>query len=191
MLIKQDLFCSDRYMTTLDEHCIYWTTFKKTKLEALLVSLDAEKAFDSVSWTFLYKVLERFGFHKKFVKAISNLYRNPCAWIKINGYLTNNINLERGTRQGCGLSPLLFALYIEPLAQWIRQTESIRGIPINAGQHKVALYTDDVLLYLAEPTNSLPELFKLLDTFGKYAGYKLNIHKTQILTLNYTPPRQI
>ena len=162
---------------------------QEQNLQALLVSLDAEKAFDSVSWEFLYRVLEKFGFHTFFIKGISSLYNNPSAQIKINGQLSKPIKLERGTRQGCGLSPLIFALYIEPLAQWIRQRNSIKGISINNDEHKVALYADDILMFLSEPSES--ELFDLLETFGKYAGYKLNIKKTQILRLNYTLPRAL
>ncbi len=55
----------------------------------------------------------------------------------------------------------------------------------------MALYADDVLIYLASPSNSLPELMNLLERFGRYSGYKLNMQKTQILAFNYTPPRQI
>lgn len=161
---------------------------KKQKRKAALVSLDAEKAFDSVSWSFLYKVLERFGFHRNFINTIETLYTKPTARIKINGHLTDTIELARGTRQGCGLSPLLFSLYIEPLAQMIRETEDITGIAISGDVHKVALYADDVLIYLSEPTKSLPILFNCLNNFGSYAGYKLNVNKTQIITFNYDPP---
>lgn len=164
---------------------------KQNKLEALFISLDAEKAFDSVRWPFLYKVLERFGIHPNFVRAICTLYNKPSAQVKINGYLSDTIILERGTRQGCPISPLLFVLYIEPLAQWIRNNENIEGIHINGEVHKLALYADDILIYLSKPTNSFLELMNTLEKFGRYAGYKLNIQKTQTLTFNYIPPKHI
>ena len=161
------------------------------KLPAALVSLDCEKAFDSVSWRFLFKVLKKMGFHEEFIKGINTLYNNSVARVKINGYLSEKIQLERGTKQGCGLSPALFAIFIEPLAQWIRQSDNIKGISIKGDQHKSALFADDVLIFLSQPSDSLPELFKLLNEFGTYSGYKLNVQKTQILTLNYLPTRQI
>lgn len=55
---------------------------KNENIQAALVSLDAEKAFDSVSWSFLYKTLERFGFHNKFIETIKRIYTKPTARIK-------------------------------------------------------------------------------------------------------------
>lgn len=72
----------------------------------------------------------------------------------------------------------------------IRQTNDIKGIAISGDAHKVALYADNVLVYLRDPTNSLPVLNDCLKTFGSYAGYKLNVSKTQIITLNYDPPKK-
>uniref|UniRef100_A0AAR2JJM9 Reverse transcriptase domain-containing protein n=1 Tax=Pygocentrus nattereri TaxID=42514 RepID=A0AAR2JJM9_PYGNA len=142
-------------------------------------------------WIFLHKALEQFGLHSDFIGVIRTLYNKPTAQIKINGSLSNTITLWRGTRQGCPISPisLLFALYIEPLAQWLRQTENIRGISINGEDHRVALYADDILIYLTDPSKTFLELMTLLQKFGNYSGYKLNVQKTQLLAYNYSPPK--
>lgn len=159
--------------------------------EALLISVDAEKAFDSVNWEFLYKVLHKFKLHSSIIRTIKALYTSPTARIKINGYLSDSFTLERGTRQGCPWSPLLFALYLEPLAQSIRENPYIKGIALGNREHKLACYADDILVYLGHPTNSLPELMLLFAQYGQLSGYKINMSKTQTLSYNYNPPLEI
>ncbi|XP_054872348.1 LINE-1 retrotransposable element ORF2 protein isoform X1 [Amphiprion ocellaris] len=166
-------------------HIIDYIT--KEKISAVLVGLDAEKAFDSVNWVFLYEVLEKFGFNAKAVQSVKTLYQSLTARIKVNGNLTDNIQLKRSTRQGCSLSPTLFAIYIEPLAQFIRQNQNIRGIQIGNDSHVVGLFADDVICYLKDPEISFPTLIQNLEMYGFYSGYKLNLAKTQILTMNYSP----
>ena len=159
---------------------------QKDKIQSIIASLDAEKAFDSVSWTFLYKVLRKFGFHDNFVTVIQALYNQPSARIKVNGDLSNSFALERGCRQGCAISPLLFDLFIETLGQLIRQTHTIKGIVVAGVEHKVAMFADDVLVCLGEPERSFNVLMTTLTDFGRLSGYKVNISKTQVMTLNYT-----
>ena len=96
---------------------------QKNKIAAMVISIDAEKAFDSVDWSFLYRVLHRFGLHETIIKTIQALYNYPPARIQINGCLSNSFTLERGTRQGC-------ALYLEPFSQYVRQNKEIIGINI-------------------------------------------------------------
>lgn len=140
----------------------------QTKAKAVLVGLDAEKAFDCVSWAFLYQVLQRLCFNEKAIQCIRTLYQQPTAKIKINGNLTESINLERSARQGCSLSPTLFAIFIEPLAQYIRQHKYIKGI--DGESHVIGLFADDVICYLQEPETSLPILIQALELFGHAPG---------------------
>lgn len=84
-----------------------------------IVSLDAEKPFDSVEWPYLFYTLEKFGTGEYFIKWVRILYKDPLSAVITNGHRADHFSLSRGTRQGCPLSPLLFAIAMEPFAQAI------------------------------------------------------------------------
>lgn len=159
-------------------------------MEAVL-SLDVEEAFDLVRWSSLFKVLSKFGFQESIVLLFQDLYDRTSARIKINGCLSDRFLLQWGTRHGCPASPLLFTLLIEPLAQWIRKTENIKGIDEANIEHKLPLFADDMLLHLAPPTQKIPTLMRMLEEYGTFSGYKLNIQKTQVIALNCNLPSHI
>lgn len=75
----------------------------------MLISIDAQKAFDSVRWKFLFKVMEKFGFNKRLIKTLQALYTKQEAIFNMNGGLSDSFQLERSTRQGYPQSPLLFS----------------------------------------------------------------------------------
>lgn len=68
-------------------------SMSKTNSKSLVISLDAEKAFDSVRWEFLYLVLQRFGFNKEVIGCLKQLYHLPTTQVKINGNVSNSIRL--------------------------------------------------------------------------------------------------
>lgn len=113
----------------------------------LMLSLDIHKAFDSVSWNYLSTILQRMGFRDKFLHAYQALYLNPKIRSKILGCSSDFFSIGRGTRQGCPLSPLIFALALEPLAITILNNLDIPGYTKGPSSYKFCMYADDVLLF--------------------------------------------
>ncbi|KAJ1181230.1 hypothetical protein NDU88_006439 [Pleurodeles waltl] len=150
--------------------------------EALFLSIDAEKVFDRVHWPYLFKVLERFGLGPGFMTWIRCIYQSPSAAVRVNGTLSLPFPIRRGTRQGCPLSPLLFALYMEPLAQRLRDSPLITCVKFRGDTHLITLYADDVILTLSEPATSLPALMGILDEFGRVSDFRVNMQKSQVLS---------
>lgn len=83
-----------------------------------------------------------------FIKWVKVLYANPSARIRVNGELSEPFTLYRGTRQGCLLLLLLFALALGPLASQMRTEDNIVEFRCSTGTDVVTLYADDTLLYL-------------------------------------------
>lgn len=162
---------------------LYTPTQPGHKDEEVVISLDAEKAFDRVEWDYLFRVLDRFKFGSKFISWIRLLYSFPLAAVRTNNNISSYFQLQRGTRQGCPLSPLLFVVAIEPLAIAVRQSLIIKGLKRLGVEHKVSLYAHDALLFISNPLSSIPALLDLLDKFGKLSGYKVNLQKSETFPL--------
>ncbi len=155
-----------------------------TNANSAIFSLDALKAFDRLEWDYLWSVLERFGFGPKFLNIIRLLYKGPFASVTTGFCQSQPFPLQRGCRQGCPLSPILFALSLEPLAQALRQSQTITPITINNSHHHISLYADDIMLYLSNLNASLPEVLHLFNSFSTMSGYKINWDTSFLMALN-------
>jgi hypothetical protein len=93
----------------------------------MIISLDAEKAFDKIQHSFMIKVLERSGIQGPYLNMMKAIYSKPVANIKVNGEKLEAIPLKSGTRQGCQISPYLFTIVLEVLAREIRQIKEIKS----------------------------------------------------------------
>ena len=150
----------------------------------VIISLDTEKAFDRVEWSYLFTALQRFGFGDNFVSWIRFLYASPQASVCTNTSRSKTFPLSRGTRQGCPLSPLLFGIAIEPLSIALKMERGFLGIQRWGTEHKVSLYADDLLLYVRNPSSSIPRILSILDSFSTFSGYKLNVQKSECFPVN-------
>ena len=155
---------------------------KKELEPGLLLMIDFEKAFDTVSWQFLYKTLDYFNFGLIFKHSINLLYTSPECCVTNNGLHTEFFQIQRGMRQGFPISAFLFILCAEVLAIAIRGQQDIKGLKIGNKEIKITQYADDTCLYL-NGSNSLENIVKLFEDFYRYAGLKLNIDKTEIIWL--------
>ncbi len=145
-------------------------------------SLDAEKAFDRLEWNYMWAVLQCFGFGEHFVSMIKTVYHSPAASVITGNIISLSFPLQRGTRQGCPLSPLLFCLSLEPLAQAIRKSEV--SIKIHDHNHSISLYADDIILYLDHFDVSVSSIIKEFDNFSSLSGYKINWSKSALMPIN-------
>ena len=122
----------------------------------MILSLDAEKAFDKIQHPFLIKTLQSVRIEGTFLSILKAIYEKPTANIILNGEALGAFPLRSGTRQGCPLSPLLFNIVLEVLASAIRQQKDIKGIQIGKEEVKLSLFADDMILYIENPKASPP-----------------------------------
>ena len=154
------------------------------KRNGAIVALDQEKAYDKILHPYLWKVLEKFDFPQHLIKTIKHLYQNASTSILINGFLSEPFNVNRGVRQGDGLSCILFDTGIEPLAAAIRNSP-IKGIEIeNAPENlKCKLFADDTMVYLDETDNLDTLKTHALTPWCEISGAAFNIAKTEIIPI--------
>jgi len=126
-------------------HVIHHINKRKVK-KHIIISIDAEKAFDKVQHLFTIKTLPKVGTKGTYINTIKAIYDKLTANIILNGEKLKAFALKSGTGQGCPLSPLLFSIVLEVLATAIRQTKEIKGIQIGREEVKLSLYADDMIL---------------------------------------------
>ncbi|XP_064410547.1 LINE-1 reverse transcriptase homolog isoform X1 [Latimeria chalumnae] len=161
---------------------VAWEVRDGEELAAVL-SLDAEKAFDRAEWDYLFQILCHIQLGEGFLKYVEIPYSRPMASVIVNGTTSETFALGRGTRQGCPLSPLLFILALEPLASKIRGNPQVQGVRVGEAEHKIALYADDILLFISNPQDPIPALLDLILQFVTISGYKINWSKSEVLPL--------
>ena len=116
----------------------------------MIISIDAEKAFDKIQYPFMIKTLQKAGIEGTYFNIRKPVYDKPTANTVLSGDKLKPFPLRSGTRQGCPLSPLLFNIVLEILATAIREEKEIKGIQIRKEEVKLSLFADDIL-YIQNP----------------------------------------
>ena len=146
---------------------------KLKKKNHMIISIDAEKAFNKIHHPFMVKTLQKVGIEGIYLNIIKTIYYKPTANIVLNGEKLKPFPLKSGKRQGCPPSPLLFNIVLEVLATAIREEKEIKGIQIRKEEVKLSLFADDMILYIENSKDATRKLLELITEFGKVAGYKI------------------
>ena len=152
---------------------------KTLNIDGYLMTVDIEKAFDSVDHTFLYACLEKFGFDKSFIKWIQVLYEKQESCVLNGGLSTGYFPLQRGVRQGDPISAYLFIITIEVFFCMVRNNPNIHGLDILGFKYLLTSYADDTTFFLKDEKSAI-EIFNTFDIFSKYSGLKINKSKCEI-----------
>lgn len=91
--------------------------------------------------------------------------------------------------QGCPISPLLYALAVEPLAIALRTHPDVKGLCRGRMSEVISLYADDMLLYLTDASPSVQAVLLFIKHFGAFSGLQINCAKSQILRSTWAPPQ--
>ena len=157
---------------------------KKENIDLILLALDYTKAFDSVNFEFIEKTFETFNFGDNFRKWINIIYRDGKSCISNNGHISECFKIERSTRQGDPISPLVFILGLEILFVTLRSDKNIKGIKIEKNELKLTAYADDAS-YFMKDKNSAENLMNKIELFSKTSGLEVNRSKSECLLLSF------
>ena len=119
----------------------------------MIISIDAEKAFDKIQYPLMIKTLQKVGTEGTYLSIIKAIYNKRTANILLSGEQLKPFPLRSETRQGCPLLPLLFNIVLEVLAMAIRE-EEIEGIQTGKEDVKLSLFADDMILYIENPEDA-------------------------------------
>lgn len=140
--------------------------------------VDFKKAFDCVNRELMEFKLLSSGIGGKLYNGIKSLYSSPVACIQLNNLRTGWFPTPFGVKQGDLLSPSLFALYINDLAQEIKRANF--GIPIDDINLSILLYADDIVL-MAENEFNLQKMLDIMGSWCRKWRISINNEKTQIV----------
>ena len=175
--------------------CIRTTydTFERAnlkKITGMLLLIDFEKAFDSVSFTYIEKMLGFFGFGNQLIKWVNLLLHNFSACINLAGNLTALFQVLRGARQGDPIASPIFVMAIEILCIKIRNSPTIRPYRIENLSVLLSLFADDMSIFLEYNSDNLRSAVRILNNFFLISGLKIQVEKTQVIVFGPLPQRE-
>lgn len=150
--------------------------------DGFVLFLDFYKAFDMIEHNFMFEALESYGFGNNFIGVIKTFYRNTSSSVCLPHGTSPRFSVNKGIKQGCPISPLLFIAAAEMLSILIKNSD-FGKLSVAGKELSISQLADDTTVFLSD-LNEIPKILQIIDTFSKASGLNLNIKKCEILPLN-------
>ena len=164
-------------------HIIY--ECEKQNKDGLILLVDFEKSFDSLSWQFIHEILPKFNIGPNFIKWINLFQKDSKSRVILNGHLSEPFKLKRGYRQGDPISPYIFILCSEYLALAFKNEQNFTSIRVFNKDHRLSQYADDTSVFMEATCKNLDLSLKIMKWFYMKSGFKINITKTKVIRIGY------
>ena len=151
----------------------------KLSIPGYMLTVDLQKAFDSIDHVFLVACLEKFGFGNNFIEWISILLKDNESCISNGGHTTKYFKLNRGARQGDPIAAYLFIIVLEIFFIMIRSNKSINPLRILDFSYLLSAYADDTTFFVSD-LDSVNAIFNTFDEFSIFSGMSINMSKCEL-----------
>ena len=132
--------------------------------------LDTEKAFDSIDHAFIGAVMNKVGLPRWCINFVMSLFDNALVFPVLSERTSTSIRIQRGVKQGCPLSPIIFALVYDVLLVYLT----------DAGILLIFAFADDLAVASSDRAN-IQRAMEIIDVFTIFSGLGLNSNKTVII----------
>lgn len=190
MATNQSAFIKGRYIieSVVVAHEIVHSLHKSQE-KGVVLKLDYEKAYDRVSWDFMFEVLETREFSSKWTQWIRQLVTRGSLGILVNGEESSYFKPGKGLRQGDLLSPLLFNLVGDVFSRMLDKSARsglIQGVQqdFRDGGILSLQFADDTILFFSADFAHLTNLKHVIMWFEQISGMRVNFHRSEVITLN-------
>ncbi|XP_060190860.1 uncharacterized protein LOC132620183 [Lycium barbarum] len=159
-----------------------------------MVKIDLQRAYDSVEWIFLEKVLEALCFPPKFIQWLMECIHTVHYSILLNGEPTETFDTAKGLRQGDPISPYLFAIAMEYLSRCLHTLKENKDFKFHLKCARLGIthlcFADDLLLFARGDTGSISAMYNCFQIFSQASGLYANVGKSCFYFGGITPTVQ-